>query len=1334
MFENISICPYPGLRSFNEEESLYFKGRDHHTVEVIKLLQKNKFLMVTGASGDGKSSLIFGGLVPNARAGFFKAKYTNWKVVHFRPERSSLRNFSTSLSKELDYANVDTVETELKRGFSSLVDLYKNSPFYVDKNSNTADEGKRKSSNLLIIADQFEEFFTNPENFHQGAPSLDAQTTVNLLLETARIALKDDLPIFVVFTMRSDYIGQCTAFRGLPEHIGFSQFFVPRLKRKELQQVIEEPAVLSGIRISRRLVERLIYDLEEGVDQLPILQHALNQIWLAADSGSEELDLIHYAMVGGMPAGELPDSDQQKFKNWVNALPLWKQKLFDQPSLKKVLDVHADMLYYSAWEYYNKKNSDHLISSQEAKRIIALTFACLTKIDESRAVRNRMSLKEITQIINTPSLNMDVVAGVINYFRDTGNTFIHPFIVEDQPDSEVLKPDGALDITHEALIRNWKRLDKWANKEYQFYETYRDLKKQLDRWVDSNRSNDFLLPIGPLVYFENWYKECQPNAHWINRYSDSALDNESKLQESKTILSNIKAYLKQSARKVVVTKTFMKYGPRKVATFFAILFVVTLSSFFFIDAERKQNHQVLQVINDEGIELVRNSEANAIVKGIFLLNSERLQEGNMFQFLDQMPTTQESVDAGINAYLVALTADSRFRHPAKMKLIKHISLNLSNLEGEEEVKIGDKLELYNDFMTNLFYDRYFNESDALNTQIEFEKQRLFNWVMDALKTPDKVSKVTEINEALEHVLNAGLSQGQIEHLLSGLSPFKDEVARSNFAELFPQGESINFGFGNQTLSHNGGYYIVSCLYAASGDLPMAKQSVDSVMAYNTNFFAERIYTNGHNIIGYLQQYQHSDLIDPMAAYFAKKRNINKHLVYKELIDRAGSMSYASTFKAINKEYYNLNLKLLQPGDNLHWFDLREEAIQKELTGDAKIYELALLYKQKAIFAHKIAVDKGLEFNEAEINAWLNKSLQFYQAVSPNFLEERISIGYSYYSTGIRRTTLSRQKHYLYPDHSMDGWYSRRYNSSLWVDFVIANSSFKELYSSTQELEYFNDWLSNYLEIYPYGEINRANYLPIPAATLERLLATIHQHPSSSGFDFNLINLLLANIDFKAGKNDEALDHFRSLSQQSLPITANRWEYLNFTSIYNEMVTLAVHLGKLGMHVDAISVANTFPDRNYRAAVYSKIAGALYEDNMTDKVFVYLDSAFQNRNLIDENTLGVFDYRYYMINSLSKIGGKDLNEISTTILTNMPDFKKPNGIIQYVSGLAHEGNYFRAKESIASDMSVTNELSCFNEILGAEIEYTSGGAALAGWENYDAFWDHLTNYIVFNANF
>src|SRR5689334_14484466 len=130
--DEVRVCPYTGLRSFSEEESLYFKGRDIQVDQITDLLEQNKFLMVTGASGEGKSSLIYGGLIPNARAGFFKAQYTNWVVADFRPERSPVKNMAKALAEKFE-SRPATIETELRRGFSSLVDLYTSSTFHIDE-------------------------------------------------------------------------------------------------------------------------------------------------------------------------------------------------------------------------------------------------------------------------------------------------------------------------------------------------------------------------------------------------------------------------------------------------------------------------------------------------------------------------------------------------------------------------------------------------------------------------------------------------------------------------------------------------------------------------------------------------------------------------------------------------------------------------------------------------------------------------------------------------------------------------------------------------------------------------------------------------------------------------------------------------------------------------------------------------------------------------------------------------------------------------------------------------------------------------------------------------
>ncbi|MBQ1697216.1 MAG: hypothetical protein II075_04995, partial [Bacteroidales bacterium] len=276
---NTSICPYPGLRPFTEEESIFFKGRDLHIRQIVNMLERNKMAFITGASGDGKSSMVYAGVVPYIRAGFSKAEYNSWLVCDFKPQRNPLESLAKSASAQLQISYHDTL-IKLRRGFSALVNVYKESGFYVQDGDDAANRGK----NLLIVADQFEEVFTMKENFHNGTPSNDTYTAVNLILETIRISVTEQLPVYVIFTMRSDYISQCTVFKDLPEFIAYSQFFVPQLKRTEILQVIEQPAVLAGGSVSTRLTEVLFNNLNSGFDQLPVLQHALNLLWKTANN------------------------------------------------------------------------------------------------------------------------------------------------------------------------------------------------------------------------------------------------------------------------------------------------------------------------------------------------------------------------------------------------------------------------------------------------------------------------------------------------------------------------------------------------------------------------------------------------------------------------------------------------------------------------------------------------------------------------------------------------------------------------------------------------------------------------------------------------------------------------------------------------------------------------------------------------------------------------------------------------------------------------------------------------------------------------------------------
>ena len=80
-------------------------------------------------------------------------------------------------------------------------------------------------TNLLVLVDQFEEIF----RFRKHEDPSEATAFVNLLLDSAHQA---DVPIYVVITMRSDFLGDCAVFAGLPEALNAGQFLTPRLTRR----------------------------------------------------------------------------------------------------------------------------------------------------------------------------------------------------------------------------------------------------------------------------------------------------------------------------------------------------------------------------------------------------------------------------------------------------------------------------------------------------------------------------------------------------------------------------------------------------------------------------------------------------------------------------------------------------------------------------------------------------------------------------------------------------------------------------------------------------------------------------------------------------------------------------------------------------------------------------------------------------------------------------------------------------------------------------------------------------------------------------------------------
>src|SRR5262249_61445947 len=97
------------------------------------------------------------------------------------------------------------------------------------------------------------------------------------LLRTARSP--PQLPIPGVVTMRSDFIGDCARFHGLPEAVSRSQFLVPGMTRDQREDVIRKPIELAGGEVDPELVQRALNDTNDDLDPLPNLQRAMVRCW-----------------------------------------------------------------------------------------------------------------------------------------------------------------------------------------------------------------------------------------------------------------------------------------------------------------------------------------------------------------------------------------------------------------------------------------------------------------------------------------------------------------------------------------------------------------------------------------------------------------------------------------------------------------------------------------------------------------------------------------------------------------------------------------------------------------------------------------------------------------------------------------------------------------------------------------------------------------------------------------------------------------------------------------------------------------------------------------------
>jgi WD40 repeat protein len=406
--DNKNFNPFPGLRPFAPEESDLFFGREGESEEVLGKLLKNRFVTVIGASGSGKSSLIYCGVLPKVRNLKEKAS-GSWRIISFRPGNDPFGNLAEAVSDDIlasghEPVPINIILSELRdnpEGIAAAV-----SKFMI-----------RNDEKVLIVVDQFEEIFRYSSLGRADAVISPAARFVDFMVNAVN---QTAVNVYTIVTMRSDFIGECAHYQGLTQLINNSNYLVPHMGRENYREAIEGPVKYAGAKIDPALVELLLSDIGDRTDQLPVLQHAMMRTW------------SHWR--------ELDDADR----------PIGKTDYDSVGTMVDAMSLHANEAYEEL--------------SLRGKEICEMMFKTITeKGSDNKGLRHPSGVNTIKSIAGCTS---EELFEVVEKFRITSRSFITP------RETVPLSEDSIIDLSHESLMRLWDRLRGWVDDESSSVQMY----------------------------------------------------------------------------------------------------------------------------------------------------------------------------------------------------------------------------------------------------------------------------------------------------------------------------------------------------------------------------------------------------------------------------------------------------------------------------------------------------------------------------------------------------------------------------------------------------------------------------------------------------------------------------------------------------------------------------------------------------------------------------------------------------------------------------------------------------------------------------------------------
>lgn len=372
-------CPFPGLRAFTAEQRRYFRGRDALVDSLLSQLDDRPFLAVLGSSGCGKSSLVMAGVIPR-----LQDATPELEVACFKPG--------------------DHPMVKLEEALEQL-------------------EGTAES---VLYVDQFEEAFTLCRAEPERKAFFDA------LLAAVEVGRR------VIISMRADFIGECAQHDGLRAQIEGLRL-IPPMSADELRNAIEEQGNAAGLRYETGLCELILEDLEGEPGAMPLLQHALRQLY------------------------------ERRHGRWLRV-----QAYEELGRVQKAITTTAENL----WERLPEADQDRL-------RAIMLDLTELRDGEggsPDRFMRRRVPLRHLYYTRATTTSTEGSIQRLVDLLAD------ERLLVKSRDEGL----GDVVEVAHEALLRGWERLQAWLESSRESIRMRQDLEHAMASWRAHELSTAYL--------------------------------------------------------------------------------------------------------------------------------------------------------------------------------------------------------------------------------------------------------------------------------------------------------------------------------------------------------------------------------------------------------------------------------------------------------------------------------------------------------------------------------------------------------------------------------------------------------------------------------------------------------------------------------------------------------------------------------------------------------------------------------------------------------------------------------------------------------------------------